>query len=331
MTTIKWGVLSTAHIGQTQLIPAIKTAKNAEVVAIASRGEKAIEVAENLKIPKSYTSYEELLDDPEIDAVYIPLPNHLHKEWVIKAAEKGKHVLCEKPASLTSTETKEMVDACEKYGVRFMEAFMYQFHPQHERVKEILQSGEIGEIKLMKSNFSFFLEDRTGNIRMDPTMGGGSIFDVGCYCIHSTRNILGSEPISVEVKAKIDSDYQVETTSFVTMKMENGVDAIFDSSFDMAFRQTYEVIGTKGTITVPAAYRPDVNGNIGVVIVDKGSVRREEKIYGEQYVLQVEHFSEAILNPSLELKYSGEKAVKNMKVIEACYESIKSEAIVNLK
>jgi D-xylose 1-dehydrogenase (NADP+, D-xylono-1,5-lactone-forming) len=333
MKTVKWGILSTANIAQTQLIPAIKGAKNAEVVAIASRGEKAIEVAERLQIPKAYTSYEELLDDQEIDAVYIPLPNLLHKEWVIKAAKKGKHVLCEKPASLTAADTAEMVTVCNNYGVRFMEAFMYQFHPQHDRVKEILQAGEIGEVKLMKSSFSFFMEptDRESNIRMDSTMGGGSIFDVGCYCIHSSRNLLNSEPVSVEVNSKIDADYNVETTSFVMMKMANGVDVVFDSSFDMAFRQEYEIIGTEGAIKVPLAFRPDVNGNVGVVIVEKGSVKREESLMGEQYVLQVEHFSAAVLDKTLELQYPGEKAVLNMKVIEACYESIKTNEKITIK
>ncbi|MFC4321164.1 Gfo/Idh/MocA family protein [Litchfieldia salsa] len=332
MTTVKWGILSTANIGLTQLIPAIKGAKNAEVVAIASRGEKAIEVAKSLQIPKAYTSYEELLDDQEIDAVYIPLPNLLHKEWVIKAAQKGKHILCEKPASLTAADTLDMVTVCKQYGVRFMEAFMYQFHPQHTRVKEILKSGEIGEVKLMKSSFSYFMDpvSRESNIRMDANMGGGSIFDVGCYCIHSSRYLLDSEPVSVMVDAIVDDTYKVETTSFVKMKMDNGVDVVFDSSFNMASRQEYEIIGTEGTIKVPAAFRPDVNGNVGKVIIEKGSVKREESYIGEQYVLQVEHFSAAVLDETLELLYPGEKAVLNMKVIEACYQSIKTDSIVQI-
>ncbi|WP_225228672.1 Gfo/Idh/MocA family protein [Bacillus sp. PS06] len=330
MTFVKWGILSTANIAQTQLIPAIKRANNAEVVAIASRGRKAIEVAERLQIPKAYTSYEELLDDPEVDAVYIPLPNTLHKEWVKKAAERGKHVLCEKPASLTAEDTKEMVTVCHEYGVRFMEAFMYQFHPQHERVKEIIHSGEIGEVKLMKASFSFFMNEPEGNIRMDSKLGGGSIFDVGCYCIHSSRHLLESEPVTVGVKSTIHPKYNVETTSVVMMKMEGGVDVVFDCSFDMTFRNQYEIIGTKGTINVPTAYRPDVNGNIGVIIVEKGSVKREEKIFGEQYILQVEHFSDAVLDPAIELKYPGELAILNMKVIEACYQSIESGTFINL-
>src|SRR5699024_125214 len=142
--TIRWGVLSTAKIAQKELIPAIKRAVNAEVTGIASSSEeKAKEVAQKFSIQKVYSSYEQLLDDPEIDAVYIPLPNHLHKEWVIKAANKGKHILCEKPAAVNAAEFEEMQAVCEEQDVIFMEAFMYHFHPQHERVKEIIASGEI--------------------------------------------------------------------------------------------------------------------------------------------------------------------------------------------
>ena len=143
MKKIRYGILSTANIAQKELIPAIERSENAEVTAIASLSGKAAEVAKKFNIPKAYDSYEELLDDKDVDAVYIPLPNHLHKEWVIKAAEKGKHVLCEKPTALTVDETKELVKACQDNGVKYMEAFMYQFHTQHDRVKEIIASGEI--------------------------------------------------------------------------------------------------------------------------------------------------------------------------------------------
>jgi D-xylose 1-dehydrogenase (NADP+, D-xylono-1,5-lactone-forming) len=321
MRKVRWGILSTADIAQKQLIPAIERAENAEVVAIASGSGRAQAVADKFHIEKVYDNYDALLDDPNVDAVYIPLPNHLHKEWVIKAAEKGKHVLCEKPAALDTKETKELVDACRKYNVRFMEAFMYQFHPQHNRVKEIIASGEIGEVQMVEASFSFFMENPEGNIRMDPEKGGGALYDIGCYCIHSIRNILGEEPVSIYAEADIDPKYKVDTGAYVIMTMESGKRATFNCSFTSPMREQYVVKGTKGYITVPRAYRPDNHGHEGLVIVEKGNETRVERIVGDQYKLEVEHFSQAVLD-GVDPIYTGEKTIQNMEVIEKCYSII---------
>ncbi|SEN39569.1 Predicted dehydrogenase [Mesobacillus persicus] len=329
MGKIRWGVLSTANIARTQVIPAIRRAENAEMTAIASRGIKVHEVAEELEIPKAYESYDALLDDPEIDAVYLPLPNGLHKEWVEKAAKKGKHVLCEKPISLTADEAVEMVRVCQEQGVAFMEAFMYQFHPQHERVREIIASGEIGEVKLFKSSHSFYLENRDGDIRMDKELGGGALYDLGCYSIHALRAILHTEPLEVQAVAELDPMSGVDLSTYVQFKLENGVRAIIDCSFDMTHRNEYEVVGTKGSIKVPYAFRPDVIGGMGSVIVQSGDVTREERIHGDIYCIEVEHFSQAILDGKEPL-YSGASAVENMKVIDACYESIRAGKVVRI-
>lgn len=323
MEKVRWGVLSTATIGRTQVIPAIFRAENAEMAAISSRGDRVYAAARELGIPKAYESYEALLDDPDIDAVYIPLPNHLHKEWVIKAAEKGKHVLCEKPAALSAEEAKEMIEACKEHGVKFMEAFMYQLHPQHARVKEIIASGEIGEVKLIKSSHSFYLNDREADIRMDKAMGGGSIYDVGSYCIQVIRHLTESEPVKVQAIAELDETTGIDLTSTVYMKMENGVKAMFDCSFDMINRNEYEVIGTKGKIKVPFAFRPDINGGIGKVIVQTNGVSREEKIYGDIYRMEIEQFSRAILEGA-EPIITAESTLKNMEVLDKCYGSIQN-------
>lgn len=323
MEKVRWGVLSTATIGRTQVIPAIFRAENAEMTAISSRGERVHTAARELGILKAYESYEALLDDPDIDAVYIPLPNHLHKEWVIKAAEKGKHVLCEKPAALSAEEAKEMIEACKEHGVKFMEAFMYQLHPQHARVKEIITSGEIGEVKLIKSSHSFYLNDREADIRMDKAMGGGSIYDVGSYCIQVIRHLTESEPVKVQAIAELDETTGIDLTSTVYMKMENGVKAMFDCSFDMINRNEYEVIGTKGKIKVPFAFRPDINGGIGKVIVQTNGVSREEKIYGDIYRMEIEQFSRAILEGA-EPIITAESTLRNMEVLDKCYESIQN-------
>lgn len=314
---VRWGVISTADIAQTQVIPAILRSEHAEIVAIASRGEKASAVAEIFSIPHYYESYEELLKNQEVEAVYIPLPNHLHKQWVMEAAKFGKHVLVEKPAALTAQETLEMIRVCQENDVKFMEAFMYQFHPQHKRVKELITSGEIGEIKYMRASFSFILEEREANIRLNKEMGGGSIYDVGCYCIHAIRNLLESEPVTVEVFAEHDPQTGIDLSAIGYMKLENGINCVFDCSFDMSFRQEYEIVGTKGKITIPHAYRPDVVGHDALIIIGD----RFETVSGDQYKLQIDHFSKAILE-DFQPSYSVENTIQNMRVIDACYESI---------
>lgn len=324
MEKIRWGVLSTANIGRTQVIPAIGRADNAEIVAIASRTSKVHATAQELQIPKAYESYEELLEDPEIDAVYIPLPNHLHKEWVIRAAKKGKHILCEKPIGLSEAEAEEMILACQENGVKLMEAFMYQLHPQHARVKEIVASGEIGEIKLIKSSHSFYLHNRSSDIRMDAAMGGGSIYDIGCYSIQVMRHITDAEPVEVMAQGALDPVKGIDLTAMVQMKMSSGVRALFDCSFDMISRNEYEVIGTTGSVKVPFAFRPDINGGIGTVLVRKDGVERVEKIPGDIYRLEIENFSNAVLK-NAEPVITADSTVKNMRVIDACYRSLKTE------
>ncbi|MFD1849327.1 Gfo/Idh/MocA family protein [Oceanobacillus bengalensis] len=325
MEKIKWGILSTANIAQKELFPAFMRSTNAEVVAIASRnGNRARAVADKFQIETVYNSYDELLNDPAIQAVYIPLPNHLHKEWVIKAAEKGKHVLCEKPAGLDANEVKEMIAVCEENNVLFMEAFMYHFHPQHERVRQIIDVGEIGEVKYMRAAFSFYLRDKEDNIRMGHVKGGGSLYDVGCYCIHSIRNIFREEPEIVYADAVVDPHYTVDTDVYGQLLFASGKRATFDASFGLVNRNEYEVIGTKGKIVVPRAYRPDKKGGDGIVIVEKPEVTRKEIVNGDQYRNEIEHLSEAIQQGEKHLKLSHTNTINNMKVMDACFESMKT-------
>lgn len=330
MAKIRWGIISTASIAKIQLIPAIFRSDNAEAAAIASRSAKVHEVAEALNIPKAYESYEELLDDPEIDAVYIPLPNHLHKEWVFKAAAKGKHILCEKPAALNAEEAEEMIEACLASNVKFMEAFMYQLHPQHVRVKEIMASGEIGDVKLIRSSHSFHLENRTDDIRMDKSMGGGSIYDLGCYSIQAIRHLADAEPVEVRVVSGLDPETGVDMLASAYLVLDNGMTGIFDCSFDMVSRNEYEVIGTKGTIKVPFAFRPDINAGMGLIVVEASGMVRQEKVYGDLYRLEVEHFSSIILNDSMP-QITAESTIWNMRVIDACYKAIESGGTVSVQ
>jgi len=331
---VRWGILSTANIAQTQLIPAMIRAKNAQVTAIATQSDiaKAKEVADIFEIEKVYDDYELLLQDQDIDAVYIPLPNHLHKQWVVKAAEYGKHILCEKPAGLSVEECETIKNACKKYNVYFMEGFMYYFHPQHERVKELIQNGTIGDIHYMEAGFSFLLphDERAKNIRMDSKKGGGSIYDIGCYTIHAIRHVLGSEPTAVQAFGKVDEVSGVDTDTVTYLTMDNGVRAVFDTSFNLPMRHEYRIFGSEGTISVPRAYRPDLHGGEGKIMIEKTGSHYTEYIQGDQYCLEVEHFSEVILHPQTTLKLDYSNMLKNMRVVEACYESLKSNNQITL-
>ena len=327
---VRWGILSTAHIARETMIPAIQRAENAEVVAIASGNDRVHEIAERFHIPKVYSTYEQLLNDPEIDAVYIPLPNHMHMKWTIKAAEHKKHILCEKPAALCEDDVRRMVEVCRENSVIWMEAFMYQFHPQHKRVKEIMSLGEIGIVKSMRASFSFYLVERENNIRMEKSLGGGSLLDIGCYCVHSIRSLLHAEPVILSVRSTFDHMKGVDIVTSGWLKMSNGVHALFDCSFDMFSRNEYEIIGTKGKVTVPRAYRPDIQQGNGLIIIqtDDGKTR-EEVVSGDQYRLQVEHFSQCILagtTPS----YSDDAIIQQAKVLDACRMSAETGKVVEL-
>src|SRR5690625_1814265 len=334
MEKVKWGILSTARIATKTSIPAIIRTKNSIIKAIASGSdiEKAKSIEKRFDIEKTYDSYDTLLDDPEINAVYIPLPNHMHKEWTIKAANKGKHVLCEKPAALNMEEALEMKQACDENNVLFMEAFMYQFHPQHEYVKNVVESGEIGEVKYIQGAFTFYLdkEVRGQNIRMSSEKGGGSLYDVGSYPIHAIRNLLQVEPLSVHTFSKIDHTYQVDTDATVHLTFPNGVRAIIDSSFNLARRNEYRIYGSKGSITVPRAFRPDNHGGEGIVIIEKNGSYRMETLHGDQYANQFDHFANAILTNDAYIKQTFTNTINNMRVLDACYESMSTGKEVKL-
>ncbi|WP_216831468.1 Gfo/Idh/MocA family protein [Alkalihalobacterium elongatum] len=319
---INWGILGDAGIAKKAIIPAIQKAHNANIMAIGSQKRAPKQTAEEFNIPKAYDSYEQLLLDPNIDAIYIPLPNSLHKKWVIEAALNKKHILCEKPAALSSNEVKEMLSVCNQNKVKFLEAFMYQFHPQHHRVREILLSGEIGEVKQMNSTFTYLLDITGNNIRLNQNLGGGSLYDVGCYCIHAIRSILQDEPISVYCKGNIDEGNEVDLTVQGVMTFQNKVMATFTSSFEQHPSNTYEVIGTKGKIIVPHAFRPDKQDGVGELkIITKEGTRLEHEVE-DQYRAQIEYFSKAILTDKEELISNEKHTIQNMQVIDACFQSL---------
>ncbi|WP_209125134.1 Gfo/Idh/MocA family protein [Alkalihalobacillus sp. BA299] len=326
---INWGILGDAGIAKKAVIPAIQRATNATVMAIASQKGAPQQTADQFHISKAYPSYHQLLTDPDIDAVYIPLPNALHKEWVIEAARNNKHILCEKPAALTSAEVEEMLAICQKQNVQFMEAFMYQFHPQHERVRQVIEEGEIGVVQQMNSRFTYLLNLSEDNIRLNQKLGGGSLYDVGCYCIHASRSILQEEPVSVYCDGRIDTRHNVDLTAHGVMSFPQNVVATFTCSFEQFPVNDYEIIGTKGKIIVPHAFRPDKQSGIGEIKIINETGSRSEKVEGDQYRAQIEHFSKAILE-QFEPTYNGEQTIWNMRVMDACFQSIAQKSSIEV-
>ncbi|PYZ94624.1 oxidoreductase [Salipaludibacillus keqinensis] len=320
---VRWGILSSANIAKKSMVPAIHEADNAELVAVASESGKGQATATEWNAKTYYDSYEELLKDPQVDAVYIPLPNSLHKKWVIEAAKHQKHILVEKPAGITSDEILEMGGAARQNSVLFMEAFMYQFHPQHQFVKQLLLDGAIGKVRRIRSSFSFPLDLTSDNIRLKQNLGGGCLYDVGCYNVHVSRFILEEEPLKVFSSARKlnNSGVDISATSILTFEH---ADAVIDCSFDEAKVNRYEVIGSKGTIEVPFAFRPDQNPNEGkgeVILKNMdGEVLDHQFFEANQFTLQVQHFSQCILSGD-DPKYTPESTYNNMKVIEALYKS----------
>ncbi len=320
---ISWGVLSTADIGLSKVLPAMKESELSRVDAIASRSkEKADEAAGQLGIPTTFGSYEDLLADPSIEAVYIPLPNHLHLEWTIAAAEAGKHVLCEKPIGMTSDEARRMVDACESAGVLLMEAFMYRLHPLWLKVVELVQSGAIGELRSVQTTFSYFNDDPT-NIRNIPEVGGGSLYDIGCYAVNAARFLFGTEP--TQVKGIVLRDPDLGTDVVTSALLDFGVgQSSFVCSTQMEDDQRVVIHGTTGRIVVEIPFNipPDRPTRIleiagGDPPVDPG-VRIHEIPAANPYTVEADAFSKAI-RTGAPAPVPPEDAVANMEVIERIF------------
>lgn len=324
---VRWGVLSTAAIGLKKVIPAMQKGEYSTVTAIASRDRaKAQQAAASLGIAAAYGSYEELLADPEIDAVYNPLPNQLHVPWTIKAAEAGKHVLCEKPLSLTVAEAKTLLAVRERTGVKIGEAFMIRRHPQWLRVRELLSEGRIGDLRSMACFFSYF-NVNPENIRNQVECGGGALMDIGCYAIHASRFGFNQEP--TRVVSVIDRDPQMHTDRLTSALLDfPSGQAIFTCSTQLVPYQRVHFLGTRGRIEIEIPFNAPPDRPTRIFIDDGsdlfGASRTTETFDTcDQYTLQGDAFSRAILENS-EVPVSLEDAIKNMAVIEAILRSASS-------
>ena len=323
MNRVRFGVLSTANIGRNQVNPAIQKARNAELVGVASRdADRAREFARAAAIPRSYGSYEALLEEPDIDAVYIPLPNSMHREWSIRAAERGKHVLCEKPLATSVRDAREMKAAADANGVVLMEAFMYRFHPRTVKMLELAASGLAGEIRVVRSAFTFKLL-KADNIRFFPELGGGGLFDLGCYCVDFSRLLARSAPVEARAVAQWN-DRGVDTQLLGTLRFENGVMAHFDCSFLMERREFVEAAGLDASITSPTETFVNSIDEVELLEYRGRAPRVSHLVSGDNhYRLMVEHFADVVRGAATP-RHRIEESFENLAAIEALYASARS-------
>lgn len=320
MTVLRLGILSTADIARVKVVPGMQRARRCDVVAIASRDAgRARAVADELGIPRAHGSYEALLADPEVDAVYIPLPNHLHAEWTIAAARAGKHVLCEKPLALTPDDAQRAIDACQAAGVRLMEAFMYRLHPSWVAVRELVAAGRIGSLRAVQSWFSYYNDDPL-NIRNIREFGGGALYDIGCYSVNLSRMLFGSEPTRVQAASVRDPAGGTDILTSGILEFGDGV-ATFTCSTRAEDDQRVHVYGTEGRISIgiPFNIPPDRPTQVYLSAGGDPPVAPNTEVLtfepADPYTVETEQFAAAILD-ELPTPVPPEDAVANLRVIE---------------
>jgi predicted dehydrogenase len=324
---VRWGVLSTSQFALRLAVPAMQKSEWCDIRAIASREKpKAEKAARALGIPKTYGSYEELLRDPEIEAIYNPLPNHMHVPWSIKAAEAGKHVLCEKPLGVTVAEANELQRVGERTGVKIGEAFMVRTNPQWLRARELVRSGRIGQLRSIAGYFSYFNRD-ANNIRNKYEIGGGGLMDIGCYPITTSRFIFEEEPKRVVSVVERDPDMKVDRLASVILDFPSG-QAIFTCSTQLVPYQRMNLLGTKGRIEIEIPFNAPNERPCRIFVDDGGdltgkTISTETFPVCDQYTIQGDLFSRAIRD-GLEVPVPVTDAIKNMAVLEAAFKSAES-------
>ena len=334
MSEMKFGILGAARIAAGALIPAIRKASNAQTWAVAARdGARAASYANEHGIPKHYGSYDDMLADPEIEAVYNPLPNSEHAPLSIRALEAGKHVICEKPFTMNAAESRQLEAVSKRTGKLVMEAFMWRFHPQVQQVKDLIAQGAIGELRLLRSSFSFTMGNQQ-DIRMVHSLGGGALYDIGAYCVSGFRTFTGREPVSVMAQANFTPPTHVagggiDEDMVGILDFGGGVRAVFDCSFAQPFKQRLELIGSTGTITLLDPWVPgrDKQGRDH----GHGGAPPNIELNGEaipstaadQYQLMVEHFVRSARGEEA-LRFPPSESTRQMMVLDALYASARS-------
>jgi predicted dehydrogenase len=327
MEPVRFGVISTARIGIEKVIPAMQQSELCRIVAIASRHRSSAEAAaQALGIPKAYGSYAELLEAPDIEAVYNPLPNHLHVPISIQAAAAGKHVLCEKPVALTAEEAEKLIEARDHAGVLIQEAFMVRHHPQWLRARELVRSGRIGELRLVQGSFSYMNLDPK-NVRNQAGIGGGGLYDIGCYPIVTSRFLFGAEPRRVVSQVEYDPNFETDRLASVLLEFPGG-QALFVCSTQLVPYQRMQIFGTKARIEIEIPFNAPPDRPCRIFIDDGtqpggGSAAMESFEVVNQYALQGDAFARAI-RTGAPLEFPLEDSVRNMRVLDAIFRSGKS-------
>jgi predicted dehydrogenase len=333
---LRWGVLgATSWIARVAIIPAIEKCRNGEVVALGTRKPDELARSPGRSAAIRPLSYEALLADPDVDAIYLPLPNSMHFEWAIRAAEARKPVLCEKPLALNYEQSVGIVDAFAKRQVPLMESFMYRFHPQHRRVRQLLDAGTIGDVVEVRTHLSVDIMNPPDpdNIRLKPDLGGGSLLDMGCYMISVARMVYASEPVAVRAWWRIDERFGVDVASAGTLEFLGGHVALVSCSFEGFGNGFYSIIGRKGVIEVPRGIIQGLGTRLGealVVVMDEDGRRTEEVIAAaDHYQLIVEEFADAILHKT-EVPLPPSDSLANMRALDAFAQSAREGRDVRL-
>ncbi len=311
--TVRYGVLSTAQIALNRHVPAAIAAANAEVVAIASRDlAKAQAAAEKHGIARAYGTYRELIDDREIDAIINPLPNSLHCEWTIRAAEAGKHILCEKPLAVSVDEARKMIDAAAANNVQLMEAFTHRLNPQMQYARRLIQEGEIGQVTSARAELSFALKDWENDVRANKKLAGGALMDAGCYCVSALRFTLNEEPVRAQAFQRMRQPNSIDAMTAGLLQFPSGAVGHVLASMEQPFRCELAVIGSHGALIVPNMFDEQ-----GVVRVAVGGQEHEEKFSGpDRFRVQIERFSTCILEKKVP-EFSPQDALKNTAALVA--------------
>jgi predicted dehydrogenase len=298
---VKWGVLNTRNLDGGALQSAISNSSNAELVR------------------KESAHYEQVISDPNVDVVYIQLPSMLRVEWILKAANAKKHILCESPAALNTQDAALIMNTCKEKGVIFIETFQHHFHPQHKKVKQLIQSGIIGDVKMMRASLSYPATNKEREFDV------GVLYNNGSECINSIRHILESEPLSAVAIGESDKT-RMEQTVGIILNYPEHIYAFIDCSSEMTIRNEYEVIGTKGVIKLPFAYRPDLNGGDGIIFIQTEHTKTEVTVKDDHNLDLVEHISNCILHGTV-TEYYGEYFRNNMKVLDAISQSLNNNSV----
>lgn len=318
---VRWGILGVASIARRRFMPAIRKSEKSEAVAIGSRDPaRAQEFAAEFDIAHPCGSYQEVLDDPLVEVVYIPLPNEMHAEWTMRAADAGKHILCEKPMAVDGEEARRMADHCRARGVILMEGFMYRLNPRTLKIKELIQSGALGELRTVIAQFGFTI-DPSNTTRLNSSKGAGSLMDVGGYCINASRYMLGEDPSHVLASQRLHREFGGDMGTSAVLEFSGGKTALISCSFETAFRSSIEIVGTEGVLRAEPFFTPPNEGMSSFTVRTRDETRVFETGAVDQFLVETDHIADCVRGSSVLLLDPHKDAVPNAMTIEAIRQS----------